>query len=287
VSADVKGSVAGSDQKTDFFNLLNAGFQCDLAFVSSTLLQRVGPIGRSLSSLCRPTVPITVKTWPTTMGTTATRLSNPPAPHASVPTCDYREIALRKVADREAILAKYPNWRVSDPGPEVTNVTELLLSKLTPKESEIVHLDACGLVEKLATSEYSAVEVLTAFCKVAVASQDLTNCLTEIFFEEGFERARQLDDHLASNGKVVGPLHGLPVSVKDHILVKGHDGATGYASWAYKSYADHDAAVVRILRDAGAVIYVKTANPQTLLVSHFFFSPPFKLKLRIIVFRDE
>jgi amidase len=201
------------------------------------------------------------------MGTTATRLSNPPTSLDSVPTCDYRDIAARKTADREAILAKYPDWRVPDPGLSVTDVTELLLSKLTPKETDIVHLDACGLVDKLATGEYTGVEVLTAFCKVAVASQDLTNCLTEIFFEEGFERARQLDDHLASNGKAIGPLHGLPVSIKDHILVKGHDGATGYASWAYKSYADYDAAVVRILRDAGAVIYVKTANPQTLLVS--------------------
>jgi amidase len=205
------------------------------------------------------------------MGTTATRLSSPPIPLDSVPTCDYRDIAARKTADREAILAKYPDWRVLDPGPDVTNVTELLLSKLTLKESEIVHLDACGLVDKLATSEYTAVEVLTAFCKVAVASQDLTNCLTEIFFEEGLDRARQLDEHLSRNGKVVGPLHGLPVSVKDHILVKGHDGATGYASWAYKSYADRDAAVVRILREAGAIIYVKTANPQTLLVSRVPF----------------
>lgn len=196
------------------------------------------------------------------MGTTATRLSNPPA---SDPKCDYREIAARKTTDREAILSRYPDWRVPEPGADVTNVTQLMLSKLTAKEHEIVHQDACGLVGKLASSEYTAVQVLTAFFKVAVASQDLTNCLTEIFFEEGLERAKQLDAHLARTGKVVGPLHGLPVSIKDHILIKGHDGATGYASWAYKSYADHDAAVVRILREAGAVIYVKTANPQTLL----------------------
>jgi len=191
-------------------------------------------------------------------------------------TCDYREIAARKTADREAILAAYPDWRVPDPGSDVTDVTQLLLSKLTALENEIVHEDACGLVAKLASRQYTAVQVLTAFCKVAVASQDLTNCLTEIFFEEGFERARQLDDHLARTGSVIGPLHGLPVSIKDHILVEGHDGATGYASWAYKSYADHDAAVVRILRKAGAVLYVKTANPQTLLVRSppLSFSPP-------------
>ncbi|PVF96059.1 amidase [Serendipita vermifera] len=179
--------------------------------------------------------------------------------------CNYREIAARKKADREAILAKYPDWRVTDPGPGVTDVTKLVVSKLSELEREIVFQDASSLMSNLASSKYSAVQVLTAFCKAAVASQDLTNSLTEIFFEEAFERARQLDEHLRTTGKVVGPLHGLPVSIKDHILVKGHDTATGYASWAYKTIADRDAAVVTILRQAGALIYVKTANPQTLL----------------------
>ena len=41
-----------------------------------------------------------------------------------------------------------------------------------------------------------------------------THCLTETFFPEAFERARYLDSYLAREGKVVGPLHGLPVSLK-------------------------------------------------------------------------
>lgn len=196
------------------------------------------------------------------MGTAATRLAIHPT---SPPQCDYQQVSARKTADREAILAKYPDWRVPDPGRDVTDVSHLVLSKLSDIEKEIINQDACGLLANLASRKYTSVQALTAFCKVAVAAQDLTNCLTEIFFDEGFERAKQLDDYLASTGKVVGPLHGLPVSIKDHILVKGHDTASGYASWAYKSYADHDAAVVKILREAGAIIYVKTANPQTLL----------------------
>jgi Asp-tRNA(Asn)/Glu-tRNA(Gln) amidotransferase A subunit family amidase len=36
--------------------------------------------------------------------------------------------------------------------------------------------------------------------------------------------------------------------------------------WAYKEYADKDAVVVDILRKAGAVLFVKTQNPQSLLV---------------------
>jgi hypothetical protein len=41
-----------------------------------------------------------------------------------------------------------------------------------------------------------------------------THCLTETFFPEALERARYLDSYLAREGKVVGPLHGLPISLK-------------------------------------------------------------------------
>ena len=56
------------------------------------------------------------------------------------------------------------------------------------------------------------------------------------------------------------------VSIKDHILLKGTDTSTGYTAWCYKTVADRDAAVVHVLRQAGAVFFAKTANPQTLLV---------------------
>jgi len=177
----------------------------------------------------------------------------------------YHDIAAQKVAEREQRLARYPEWRVTDPGSHVSNVVTLLHSKLTPRERKIVNQDACALAGKIANHTVTSLEVLTAFCKAAVASQDLTNSLTEIFFEEGFARAQELDQHLEGTGQVVGPLHGVPISIKDHILVKGQDTASGYASWAFKTVADRDAAVVRILRQAGAILYVKTANPQTLL----------------------
>ena len=93
-------------------------------------------------------------------------------------------------------------------------------------------------------------------------------------FEEGLQRAAELDRHLEEKGQVVGPLHGLPVSIKDHIRVKGHDTATGYIAWAYRKVAQEDAVVVDTLRKAGAVVYVKTANPQTLLVSEYSYGQP-------------
>jgi amidase len=42
--------------------------------------------------------------------------------------------------------------------------------------------------------------------------------LTEIFFEGAIAHAKELDEYYRVNGKVKGPLHGLPVSVKVYIV---------------------------------------------------------------------
>jgi amidase len=39
--------------------------------------------------------------------------------------------------------------------------------------------------------------------------------------EKALARAKELDDYLAKTGKVTGPLHGLPVSLKDTFPIKG------------------------------------------------------------------
>lgn len=173
--------------------------------------------------------------------------------------------AAAKRSRREAILSNYPLWRPTIPQNVPSDVSLLILERLTPVELAIVQLDATALVQQIAARHLTAVNVLLAFAKVAVAAQDYTNCLTEIFIDEGLARAKELDEHLATTGKVVGPLHGLPVSIKDHILLKGHDTSSGYVAWAGQTVADRDAVVVDLLRRAGAVLYVKTANPQTLL----------------------
>ena len=180
----------------------------------------------------------------------------------------WKTISERKIADRAAILNEHPDWhlRGGTPPAGVLDVSHLPTSQLSPREREIVHQDATALVAALRERRYTAVEVATAFCRVATVAQAVCNCLTEVFFAEALQRAAELDAHLAETGCVVGPLHGLPVSIKDHILVRGHDTATGYTAWAYRRQATRDAVAVDILRRAGAVLYVKTANPQTLLV---------------------
>lgn len=95
------------------------------------------------------------------------------------------------------------------------------------------------------------------------------NCLTEIFVERALARAAELDDALKKTGKVVGPLHGLPISLKDQICIKGLETTMGYVSWIGK-YAEKNAVLVDILEECGAVPFVRTNVPQTLMVSRTY-----------------
>ena len=54
-----------------------------------------------------------------------------------------------------------------------------------------------------------------------------TNCLSEVFFDRALTRAAELDQYLKARGKVVGPLHGLPISLKDMFGVKGIETTNG------------------------------------------------------------
>ena len=65
-------------------------------------------------------------------------------------------------------------------------------------------------------------------------------------------------------GKPIGPLHGLPISVKEHIGMKDLDLNAGFVSWVGRK-AKEDAYILRILWDAGAVFYVRTTQPQSLM----------------------
>ncbi|KAH8120024.1 amidase [Phellopilus nigrolimitatus] len=178
----------------------------------------------------------------------------------------WKSIALRKREDRESILAKYPQWRPeSHIPPEVKDVSKVLFDELSSTEIDIVRSDATSLLDSIRDRRYNCAQVIRAYCHAATLAQDLTNCLSEIFFDEALRRAEELDIYMEQTGKPYGPLHGLPVSVKDHIMIKGKDTSTGYIAWCYKTVADNDAVAVDILRKAGAILFVKTNNPQTLL----------------------
>lgn len=92
-----------------------------------------------------------------------------------------------------------------------------------------------------------------------------TNCLTETFFDEADSRARQLDQ-LRQDGKLAGPLHGLPISIKDSFQVAGIQATLGLVAYL-DDFSDTNSPLVEILVSLGAVPFVKTNVPQTLMVN--------------------
>ncbi|KAJ5774753.1 hypothetical protein N7457_009649 [Penicillium paradoxum] len=135
---------------------------------------------------------------------------------------------------------------------------------LTFEELEITEkYDVRGLVGEMAEGRRKAEDVVRSFCKRAAVAHQLTRCLTEPLFDRALQRARELDDHLQRTGTPFGPLHGLPVSVKDSYNVKGVDSSIGLSALAFKP-ATANAPLVDLLESLGAVVIAKTNIPQTL-----------------------
>jgi amidase len=92
-----------------------------------------------------------------------------------------------------------------------------------------------------------------------------TNCLSDAFFDEAIETAKALDDHLNRTGQLKGPLHGLPISLKDNFNIKGKDSTVGFTSLV-DSPAKYNATLVDILETLGAVRYCKTNVPTAMMI---------------------
>ncbi|KIK68785.1 hypothetical protein GYMLUDRAFT_1009097 [Collybiopsis luxurians FD-317 M1] len=172
--------------------------------------------------------------------------------------------AKRKQAQLDSVPKEWLIDAISEDQMNVMNVPKDC-GLLSDRELEITEtVDVEIILERLASGQWSSVEVTTAFYKRAIVAQQVTNCLTEIFVERALHRARELDEILKSTGKVVGSLHGLPISLKDQFTIKGLETIMGYAGWIGK-YAESDCVLVEILYDCGAVPFVRTNVPQTLM----------------------
>jgi amidase len=81
--------------------------------------------------------------------------------------------------------------------------------------------------------------------------------------DEAIEQAKKLDEYLEKNGKTIGPLHGVPVSIKEHMPIAGFYSSQGFFGDIAKS--EKDSQLVGILRSKGAIFYCKTNQPQTIM----------------------
>ncbi|PPJ54406.1 hypothetical protein CBER1_07365 [Cercospora berteroae] len=140
----------------------------------------------------------------------------------------------------------------------IANLPKPYQQPITADESDILDAPIDQLVKDVQSKSTSAVDVLRAYGKAAVKAHAKTNAVTEVMIKEAEGWIEKGDINLE------GPLAGIPVSLKDSIVVGGFDTSVGYSCKTGKPYPA-DGGIVRLLKDAGAVPFVKTALPITLL----------------------
>ncbi|KAG5762733.1 hypothetical protein H9Q72_009169 [Fusarium xylarioides] len=126
------------------------------------------------------------------------------------------------------------------------------------------HADIYSLLEQLKTGKITAEKLVSVTIRRAIASHNETNCLSEPLFESALERAKYLDEYFQKHKQLIGPLHGIPVSVKDQFNIAGVDTTLGYVGRSFKPARDN-AVMVTLLEKLGAVIITKTVIPQSIM----------------------
>jgi amidase len=165
----------------------------------------------------------------------------------------------------DTVPAQYllPDEIINSPPVDVSKIPSTC-GILTPQEIEITeNYDCTSLAEAIATKKYTAVAVATAFSKRSIICHQLTCCLTQWFMDSAIEQAKKLDDYLEKNGKAIGPLHGVPISIKEHMPIAGTFSSSGCFGSIEKD--EKDSQMISILRSLGAVFYCKTNQPQTIM----------------------
>ena len=113
--------------------------------------------------------------------------------------------------------------------------------------------DLAGLIE---SKELSPVEVVEAYLQRIDDLDFKFNSFITVLHQQALEEARRAEQEILA-GNYRGPMHGIPVGVKDQIWTGGIR-TTGGARITADFVPDDDATVVARLKDAGAILLGKT-----------------------------
>ena len=118
--------------------------------------------------------------------------------------------------------------------------------------------DATTMAAAVRAGEVSATELVQASLDHIDERDGEVNAFTVVMREQALADARAIDN---TDRSMLGPLAGVPISVKDHIWLAGQPATNG--SLALKDFVPTEsAACVDRLRAAGAVVVGKTNNPE-------------------------
>jgi amidase len=129
--------------------------------------------------------------------------------------------------------------------------------------SGLIYASATALARAIRAKEVSSAEVVQAYVERIAAVNPHLNAVVQLRAEAAQDEAKAADAALA-RGQLTGPLHGLPMTIKDSLDTAGvitTGGTKGRAAFVPAK----DATVVTRLRAAGAILLGKTNTPELTL----------------------
>jgi len=125
---------------------------------------------------------------------------------------------------------------------------------------DLSYRSATDLARMIRTGQVSPVEAVRHSLDRIAAINPKLNAFCFIYEEEALTNAKEAERAIREN-RPVGPLHGVPIALKDFTATKGKRTTLG--SYAYEQWVpDKDAVVARRLLDAGAILVGKTTTPE-------------------------
>lgn len=135
-----------------------------------------------------------------------------------------------------------------------------LTGMLAPASPDICTMSAVELAVALRDKKMSAREAMAAHLQQIERVNPQVNAIVTLVAEQAMRQAARADEMRAQN-KPVGPLHGLPVAVKDLQDTAGI--RTTYGSRIFKDHVpEHDALIVERVKRAGGILLGKTNTPE-------------------------
>ena len=125
-----------------------------------------------------------------------------------------------------------------------------MLEKAPPSQ-DLHYASLMEVSGRIARGEISSVELTTQLLDRIAALNPQLNAYLLVTAETALAAARTADAEIAA-GRYRGPLHGVPIGIKDLFEVKGAPAT--FATTAYKVQSDKDATIIHRLKTAGAVI---------------------------------
>ncbi len=126
--------------------------------------------------------------------------------------------------------------------------------------TELCYTPATELARLIRGKALSPVELMRAVLARIEALNPALNAFCTLLGDEALAAARAAEQAVLE-GRPLGPLHGIPVSIKDLTMMKGVRWMAGSHIFAERVPSE-DAPVITRLRGAGAIVVGKTATPE-------------------------